>query len=140
LENFYVNHGQQLGLSSPTKSWLKTHYNGLSFPAKISNVCLKNGMNFRLFDYRKKNWACSESGCFDIREMCTFNLPEGPYKDMQTWTEDTLHTSNEVIANQHKCLAQISLHEFDAFGVLRSGHRLQWLNIARELQARNLTW
>jgi hypothetical protein len=140
LNYFYVDHGQQLGLSSSTKSWLKTHYNGLSFPVNISDVCLKNGMNYRLFDYQKEDWACSESGCFDIREMCTFKLPEGPYKNMQTWTANTIHTSNEVIADQHKCSAQISLHEFDAFGVLRSGHRLQWLNIARELQTRNLTW
>jgi hypothetical protein len=140
LKQFYVDRGQQLGLSSSTKSWLKTHYNGLGFPVKIPDVCLKNGMNYRLFNYQKGNWACSESGCFDIRAMCTFNLPEGPYKNMQPWTANTIHTSNEVIAAQHKCSAQISLHEFDAFGGLRSGHRLQWLNIARELQARNLTW
>ncbi|KAG1809272.1 hypothetical protein EV424DRAFT_171993 [Suillus variegatus] len=50
------------------------------------------------------------------------------------------HTSNEVLANQASCHAELTLHEFIAFGGLRSGSLLQWINILRELRARTLTF
>ncbi|KAF9235916.1 hypothetical protein BU15DRAFT_64461 [Melanogaster broomeanus] len=48
------------------------------------------------------------------------------------YLKSTSHTSNEVI--------DLSLHEFTAFGHLRSGSCLQWLNILREIRARTLTF
>ena len=51
---------------------------------------------------------------------------------------NTIHTSNEVIASQAECSEALTLHEFYAFGTLRTGHRLQWRNIARKFTARVL--
>jgi hypothetical protein len=45
----------------------------------------------------------------------------------------TQHTPNDIIAAQADCPKEITLLEFLAFSGLRSGPRLQWLNIAREL-------
>jgi hypothetical protein len=45
----------------------------------------------------------------------------------------TQHPPNDIIAAQADCPKELSLHEFIAFAGLRSGPRLQWLNIAREL-------
>lgn len=45
-----------------------------------------------------------------------------------------------MLANQADCSKDLSLHEYAAFVGLRAGPRLQWLNIARELRARALTF
>lgn len=76
--------------------------------------------------------------CCDVREKCTLKLPPGPYIGLQYAVNNTIHTSNEVIASQAKCPEVLTMHEYYAFGTLRSGHRLQWRNIARELTARIL--
>jgi hypothetical protein len=52
----------------------------------------------------------------------------------------TEHTSNDIIACQADCPKEITLHEFIAFSGLRSGPRLQWLNIARELASPYLSF
>jgi hypothetical protein len=59
---------------------------------------------------------------------------------MQYAIDSTSHTSNEVLANQSECPSELNLHEYYAFGTLRSGPRIQWLNIAREVAARMLSF
>jgi hypothetical protein len=44
------------------------------------------------------------------------------------------------MAAQADCPKEISLHEFIAFSGLRSGPRLQWLNMARELASSSLSF
>lgn len=74
----------------------------------------------------------------DILAQCTFILPEHP--QLKRYVEGTSHTSNEVIAQQSRCPAQMTLHEFYSFASLRSGHRIQWRNIARILHAKSLNF
>ena len=50
----------------------------------------------------------------------------------------TSHTSNDVLAAQADCPTDLSLDEFIAFGHLRSGGSLQWLNILQGLRNRSL--
>lgn len=72
----------------------------------------------------------------EITRYCTFQLPaQTPYENLQYAVLGTSHSSNDVIANQCNCSIDMTLHEYLAFGCLRSGARLQWLNIARELRA-----
>jgi len=71
-----------------------------------------------------------------VREKCTLKLSAGPDRGLQYTVKNTIHISNEVIASQAECPDALTMHEFYAFGTLRSGHRLQWRNIARELIAR----
>jgi hypothetical protein len=52
----------------------------------------------------------------------------------------TQHTPNDIIASQADCPEEINLHEFIAFSGLRSGPRLQWSNIARELASPSLSF
>jgi hypothetical protein len=52
----------------------------------------------------------------------------------------TQHTPNDILASQADCPEEITLHEFIAFSGLRSGPRLQWLNIARELASPYLSF
>jgi hypothetical protein len=50
----------------------------------------------------------------------------------------TSHTSNGVLAAQGECPDNLSPSESIAFGHLRSGGSLQWLNILQELRSRTL--
>lgn len=133
---------QRITFASTAKSFLNTHYNigGRSFPTDIDTICVNHGLNYSQYDNKRSEWVSTlNSGNSDVRAMCSLQLPPGPYQAMQSMVDNTIHTSNKVIAGQSTCSTELSLHEYEAFGGLRSGHRLQWLNVARELRSRNLT-
>ena len=112
----------------------------LSLPATRESVCVPNGMHFYGFDNRAGISVSEALGHADIRTHYTYQIQGGPYSNLQKYVEGTSHTSNEVIANQADCHADLSLHEFLAFGHLRSGGVLQWFNILRELRGRSLSF
>ena len=60
--------------------------------------------------------------------------PDGPYKTLQFSVSGTTHTSNQIIASQDTCATTITLHDYEAFGHLRAGHKLQWRNMLKELR------
>jgi hypothetical protein len=69
-----------------------------------------------------------------LRDICTLKVkPDGPYKSLQFSVSATSHTSNQIIASQDSCSTTITLHDYEAFGHLRSGHKLQWRNMLKEL-------
>ncbi|KAG1857715.1 hypothetical protein DFJ58DRAFT_878168 [Suillus subalutaceus] len=122
---------------SETKSSLATLK---SFPCTESDIIVKNELHFRIYDTTKRVWASSSNREYNVSNLCTYALPEGPYHGLQCYLSGTQHTSNEVLANQAACHAELTLHEFIAFGSLRSGSLLQWINVIRELRARTLTF
>ncbi|KAL0572352.1 hypothetical protein V5O48_009608, partial [Marasmius crinis-equi] len=131
---------QKIILASSAKSWLQTHYKGVSIPSTEEKVCLRNALQLRLFDAVDDVWISRPfSGC-TIAQECAYALPPGPYANLQYSVDSTEHTSNQVLANQFECSRELSLHEYIAFGSLRAGENLQWLNILRELRARILTF
>ena len=67
-------------------------------------------------------------------------LGQGQYKKLEYTKDSAAHTSNDVIARQTDCPTSLTLHEHYAFGCLRAGHRLQWLNLRRELMAQVLNF
>jgi hypothetical protein len=73
-----------------------------------------------------------------VASRCTLRIPAGCYRTLQWALDSTNHTSNEVLARQDSCPDSLTLHEFYSFASLRSGHRLQWRNIAREIMSRVL--
>jgi len=75
-----------------------------------------------------------------VASRCIFKLPSGPYKTLQWALDSTKHTSNEILATQDQCDESLTLHEFYSFASIRSGHRLQWRNIAREIISRILNF
>lgn len=132
---------QRLAWSSSTKSFLGSHYRHHTFPTSVNTILMDNALNYSLFDTAKSKWTQQRLGYCDVRSICTFSLPHGPHKlsRLQYAVDGTSHTSNEVISNRSNCSTELSLHEYDSFGTLRAGHRLQWLNIARELRTNTLT-
>ena len=139
LQKFVRSQAGRLQLASKTKPFVISHYRLKQISqAKETNVCVNNGLRFSVYDWKKMRWTGELLNYCGVREQCTPKLPAGPYRGLQYAVNNTIHTSNEVIASQAECPETLTMHEFYAFGTLRSGHRLQWRNIARELTARIL--
>jgi len=139
LQKFVRSQAGRLQLASTTKPFVVSHYRHQKISqANEGNVCVNHGLHYAVYDSKKLRWTEELLDCYNVREQCTRSLPVGPYMGLQYALNNTIHTSNEVIASQAECPETLTMHEFYAFGTLRSGHRLQWRNIARELTARIL--
>ena len=139
LQKFVGSHAGRLQLASTIKPFVISHYRHQKISqANESNVCVNNGLHYAVYDSKKMRWTEELLDCCGVREQCSPKLPAGPYRGLQYAMNNTIYTSNEVIASQAECPETLTMHEFYAFGTLRSGHRLQWRNIARELTARIL--
>jgi hypothetical protein len=131
---------QQLTIASVTKSFLVSHYRCKKFPCNEDDVIKKNGLRFNLFDTSSRGWITPSVFIpMSIREQCTPSLPPGPYVHLAWSIAGTKHTPNMVIARQSECPAVITYHEWDAFGHLRAGNRIQWRNMMLELVRGTLT-
>lgn len=130
----------RITLASATKSFKKSHYQTVRIPTDASSVCLKNALQFKLYDKDTDMWVAEPFEC-GLEHYCTSQLPrDGPYRGLQFAVDDTSHESNRIISKQFKCPTDLDLHEYIAFAHLRSGHQLQWLNIAREIRSRSLSF
>ena len=130
----------RITLASDTKPFVVTHHKRTSIPTTQERVCVNNGLKFYGFDSHACIPVSKALGRVDISKYCTYQLQGGSYQNLQKYIDATSHTSNEVIANQADCHKNLSIHEFVAFGHLRSGGLLQWLNILRELRGRSLSF
>lgn len=144
LESYFdpsiLTRPRKLMFTSTTKSFLATHYREARLPTTFEDICHKNPLVFTLYDSSTEIWTVNRPRAIDIRHLCTFRIPEGPYKPLQYTIKATTHTANQVLARQYKCPSELQLHEYIAFGLLRSGQRLQWLNMLRELRSCTLTF
>ena len=130
----------KINYTSSAKSFLCTHYRYTPLPTTASAICLKNPLRFALHDTRSGIWTADRLPDMDVRHLCTFQLPSGPYHNLQYTLKNTSHTANAVLARQSECPPELQFHEYIAFGLLRSGRRLQWLNMLREIRCRTLTF
>ncbi|KAG8770450.1 hypothetical protein FRC12_004246 [Ceratobasidium sp. 428] len=131
----------RITIASATKPFVRSHYKNTKIPASQSGVCVKNGLTFKFYDLTQRAWATKPFLGASFAYFGTLALPErSPYRYLQYAVEGVSHTSNQVLANQSDCPRDISLHEHYAFGMLRSGPRLQWINIARGLEENCLSF
>jgi hypothetical protein len=141
LHPYLVQHPRsRITLGSDTKPFAVTHYSNTSIPTTRGRVCVDNGLSFYGFDSHACVPVSEALGPFDVRRYCTYELESGAYQNLQKYVDTTSHTSNEVLANQADCTRDLSIHEYIAFGHLRSGGLLQWLNVLRELRGRSLSF
>jgi hypothetical protein len=106
-----------------------------------SSASIDNGPSIRLYDDTHKSWAITPSSGCSLAKLCASPIPESsPYSNLHHFVSDTQHTPNDIIAAQAECPDEIKPHEFMSFSGLRSGPRLQWLNIARELASPYLSF
>ena len=132
----YIGSLSRVTFASSTKSFSQSHYASLKVSAATeTSVCVNNGLNFALFDTKVKRWTADSFTDCGIEKLCTYTLPsDSPYRSLQGALLTTTEASNVAIAQQAQASTQITLHEYMAFGTLRCGPMLQWLNIARELR------
>ncbi|KIK69250.1 hypothetical protein GYMLUDRAFT_255795 [Collybiopsis luxurians FD-317 M1] len=145
---------QIITLASSTGS-AKQFQSKRTLPATQDDVCVANRMSWRLYDPRNRVWVRGSNAAQGVngtmfREADTTalaTLPISSYPssiyakaELQFAVSATRHTSNQIIATQDVCPTQMSLHEFYSFASLRSGARLQWLNLLRELREGTLSW
>ena len=138
----WAKQGHRVTIGSTTKSFNdQTHYKMVQIPAREPSVFVNNGLSFKLFDRTRGSWAFESFSESSIARSCTPPVPtSSPYTCLHRFVSSTQHTSNEIIASQADCPKEVNLHEFIAFSGLRSGPRLQWLNIARELASPSLSF
>ncbi|KAF8600766.1 hypothetical protein BDV93DRAFT_587563 [Ceratobasidium sp. AG-I] len=128
-------------IASFTRPFIRSHYSSTSFPTYESTVCVKNGLAFKLHDTSEQNWSAGPFTGTSFAKHGAMELPAGGgYQHLRSALESTGHTSNQILADQFDCPRELSLHEHIAFGTLRSGPRLQWMNIARGLEENLLTF
>jgi hypothetical protein len=129
-------------IGSTKKSFAdQTHYKTVHIPAEESSVLVNNGLSFKLFDRVRGSWVIELLSESSIAEFCTPTVPtSSPYSGLHRFLCSTQHTPNDIIADQADCPKEITLHEFNAFAGLRSGPRLQWLNISREIASPSLSF
>ncbi|CAE6532541.1 unnamed protein product [Rhizoctonia solani] len=124
----------RIGQASSIKSFIQSHYHTVRFPTSEGKVCVNNSLRFQPYDSVDKRWVSSPTNS-TLAKCGTFDLPDNnPYTHLSYSLGGTTHTSNEVIASQFECPPELSLHEHIAFGSLRSGPHLQWLNILRGME------
>ena len=138
-QNYFKSQAGQIQLTSTTKPFVVSHYQYKEVSqANKTNTCVNNGLTYSLYDSKRMRWTKELLNCCDVCEKCPPKLPAAPYGRLQYAVNNTIYTSNEVIASQIEGSEALTLYEFYAFGTLRTGHRLQWWNIACELTARVL--
>lgn len=141
LTRHLKSRADRLQLASSTQP--RAHTRHASQPvsdATEDSVCLSNNLKLIMQDAKSQHKAIEHLDKYDIQERCTLKLPQGSYTTLQYAVNGTKHTSNEVISRQSTCPDGLTVHELHAFTALRSGHRIQWLNIARELISRTLNF
>jgi hypothetical protein len=139
LQSYYASISNRLEIASVPKPIATSHYRSKTVSGATKfNICVEHALRYDIYDSMTSTLAVEFLGYCGIRENCSQQLPQGPYRSLQTFVTDTKHTPNEVIADQSICPPEVSIHEFFAFGHLRTGHRLQWQNIALALVDGNL--
>jgi hypothetical protein len=106
----------------------------VGIPVEEPSTFVDNGLSFKLFDRTRQCWLAASFSESNSRKLCTPPVSAiSPYGSLHRFVSGTQHTPNEIIGAQANCPGEINIHEFIAFSGLRSGPRLQWFNIAREL-------
>jgi hypothetical protein len=116
-----LNRYNRVSIASDRKSFLKAHYDHHEIPTSTDQICVPNGLHFLLYDEQTCRWAAGPFHGSGLSPYGTLQLPDGPYKYLQYSVDSTTHTTNKVISERSDCPEELSLHEHDAFGSLRSG-------------------
>jgi hypothetical protein len=100
-------------------------------------VCVNNGLQYNYFDKDEGVYVSDMLTTERILQNCTYQLPCRS-SHLQKYLSHSLSQPggvppNQVIASQSMCPSHMSLEEYKAFGSLRLGHRIQYMNILAQL-------
>lgn len=127
-------------LCSTSKLFSVSHYSSLHISASNELFIMPNGYNVHLMEAgggdHSASTACYKEGA--NTSFLTLTV-DGDYECLQWTITSTTHDENQVLARQMQCPPKLNLAEFQAFGSLRTGHRLQIRNISRVLEMQTLS-
>ncbi|KAK5211702.1 hypothetical protein LTR41_003163 [Exophiala xenobiotica] len=125
----HVQHStRRLTLASSIKPMTSAHYfkSGLV----IDEILVKNAMTFRMNVTAKPAvWTAEQTARPSLQQYCKTALPAGRGVHFNQQVNGTSHAQNSVIASHSAYPIDMGAHEYLLFGTVRSGERLQYLNI-----------
>jgi hypothetical protein len=139
LKGYATRKTMRITLGSFTKpTAVIAHYREKTLPAKTNEICVSNNLKYKFRDTSAASWVGWPGAAPDFKAYCTLSLPSGAYSNLDWATRTSEHTSNEAVSRQHECDVRLEKNEYLAFGSLRAGERIQWINILRELGSTNM--
>ncbi|KAI0477366.1 hypothetical protein GGR56DRAFT_636982 [Xylariaceae sp. FL0804] len=125
---------QRLQLISTVKPFTIAHYHDKPVSeATADNICQAHGCEYNYYDEVVMQKPSSVLGTSVVPSNCSFAAVSRQNKTLAQWIRYSSHSSNEVIASQSICAGHLNLEDFKAFGHVRSGARLQWINILTQV-------
>lgn len=139
LKRYAVRKDMRITLGSCTKpTAIVSHYKNKALPTTMEELCVSNCLNYKVWDTLAMSWVAWPGAAPSFKAHCTLSLPPGAYANLDWAVRATEHTSNQVVSRQRECDDRLEKHEFLAFGSLRAGERVQWINILSQLGCTNL--
>lgn len=130
---------RRLTIASEAKPFVVSHYRIKPFPCGVDDVCKPNGLVYEMYDDEKSSFTRAFTEASSFMHHCVVQFPsESQRRLLLPVVNATTHTSNEVIASQTRCPANINIHEWLHFQDVRCGWNLQWPKILRELASANI--
>lgn len=139
LSPFQKSCDQQITLASRSKTFVDSNYRSLPIGYPLAEFFVPSGLVYESYHAGDDSWLPSK-GHLDMRSKFDYCQNMEYYESLHKYTQETTHETNEVVSDQSLCSPGLSLHEFVAYGSLRSGINIQWINILRELTQPNLSW
>ncbi|KAH8801965.1 hypothetical protein DL96DRAFT_1774481, partial [Flagelloscypha sp. PMI_526] len=131
----------RLTLASTTKSFYTSHYKQRRLPATESNVIVNHGLRWGLYDSKSRGLVMSISAdSLDTSLLSAPYIKSDSYKQLEPSLLQCTHSVPEILAEHHGCAPSMSTHEYIAFGSLRAGPFVQWVNLVTELRSRVLSF
>ncbi|KAK5056802.1 hypothetical protein LTR84_012334 [Exophiala bonariae] len=131
LVKYVQNNDRRITLASRVKPMIKTHF--LKSGLFIDRIFVNNGLILAFKDTargRERVWTAQQDhSAISLSRDCQSRLLSTEPKHLVRQVNATSHTHNSVLAMQSKCPPEMSPHEHVLFGSLRSGERLQLINI-----------
>lgn len=138
LNPYAIRKTMRITLGSYTKPTAhKAHYDR-AFPTSMRELCVPNTLEYKVRDTSATRWVEWPGGAPNFKPYCTLSLPPGAYSSLDWAMRTSGHATNEVLSRQNECDVRLEKNEYLAFGNLRAGERIQWINILRELGCTNL--
>ncbi|KAK4459473.1 hypothetical protein QBC42DRAFT_299412 [Cladorrhinum samala] len=101
--------------------------------ANPGNICVPHAAQYTYYDHPSMTPTETRISGACIPRHCSYAELVAREDPIQDWIRYTNHTSNDIIAAQHRCPLDVTLSEFRELGNLRSGVSLQWSNILCQL-------
>lgn len=141
FEPFDGRFPQRVGLFSTTKPQVISHYRKKVVScSREDDVCVPNGLQFRYYDSHRSAMVDDLERTLDVQKKCIYKLSEESSK-MQPFLSRPTHAKpdhNKVVSEQCHCPAHLSLEEFQAFGTVPCGYRIQWQHLLLQLCTQSL--